>query len=239
MQCISNEINGDLFSNALWRGIPLKDLIAMANPSPTAQYIAFRSSDDYTESLPLDFAKGDGLLLAHTMNGLPLPSKHGFPLRLLSPGKYGMKHPKWLTEIAFFDQEFFGYWEQRGWSQDNKMNTSTRIDVPADGATIRDMAYRISGIAFAGNRGISRVEVSVDGGTNWADAMLKPALSAYSWVLWYYDWNVVAPASGSRTRIVARATDGAGELQTSDSEPPYPSGATGYPIITATIRLDM
>jgi DMSO/TMAO reductase YedYZ molybdopterin-dependent catalytic subunit len=234
MQCISNEVNGDLFSNALWRGIPLKDFIAMANPSGQARYVAFRSSDDYTESLPLDFARGDGLLLAHTMNGVPLPSKHGFPLRLLSPGKYGMKHPKWLIEIAFFEQEFFGYWEQRGWSQENRMNTSTRIDVPADGGSIRESPFRISGIAFAGNRGIQRVEVSTDNGATWADAVLKPALSPYSWVLWHYDWAVTAAV---RVRILARATDGTGEVQTSESAPPYPAGATGYPAVTATVRM--
>ncbi len=237
MQCISNEINGDLMSNALWRGVPLKAIIAMANPSPSATFVAFRSDDDYSESLPMSFALQDGLLLAHTMNGVRLPAKHGYPLRLLSPGKYGMKHPKWLTDIAFFDQEYQGYWEQRGWSQENRMNTSCRIDVPASQGVIRESTYRISGVAFAGNRGIRRVEVSVDGGDTWSEAVMKPPLSPYTWVLWYYDWTNIT-ISG-RVRILARATDGTGETQTSDSAPPQPSGATGYPLVPAVVRLPM
>jgi DMSO/TMAO reductase YedYZ molybdopterin-dependent catalytic subunit len=236
MQCISNEVNGDLMSNALWRGIRLKDLIAMAQPGAGVQYIAFRSDDDYTESLPLNVATQDGFLLAHTMNGERLPAKHGFPLRLLSPGKYGMKHPKWITEVAFLEQEYFGYWEQRGWSQENRMNTSCRIDLPAANSVIGESPYRISGVAFAGNRGISRVEVSVDGGSTWNEAVIKQALSPYTWVLWHWDWPV---AANGHSRILARATDGSGEVQTSMKAPPYPTGATGYPFVPATVRLAM
>jgi DMSO/TMAO reductase YedYZ molybdopterin-dependent catalytic subunit len=234
LECISNEVGGDLISNALWRGFLLRDLIEEAGPLASARFVAFRCEDDYVESLPLDFAMQDGIMLVYAMNGVRLPDKHGFPLRLLSPGKYGIKHPKWITEIALIDREVFGYWEKRDWSQEARMNTSSRIDVPAPGDVIKDASFRIHGIAFAGNRGISRVQVSTDGGQSWNDAVLKPGLSPFTWVLWYYDWTKI-DGLGS-VDIVARATDGADDVQTPVRNPPYPAGATGYPRVSVTLR---
>jgi hypothetical protein len=107
------------------------------------------------------------------------------------------------------------------------MNTSIRIDLPADGARIGPGPYVIEGVAFSGDRGISRVEVSTDGGATWSDAKLKPPLGPYTWVLWDYRWT---PPSGftGRLNVQARATDGDGVVQTVDENPPYPDGATGY-----------
>src|SRR5262249_41015284 len=113
LQCISNEVGGDLMSNALWKGIPLRDLLTQAGPLAAAAFASFRCADDYTDTIPIQFAMQDGVMLAYEMNGEPLPDKHGFPVRLLSPGKYGMKHPKWITEIAVLEKETFGYWQQR------------------------------------------------------------------------------------------------------------------------------
>jgi DMSO/TMAO reductase YedYZ molybdopterin-dependent catalytic subunit len=234
LQCISNEVGGDLMSSALWKGVPLRMVLDLAGVQPSAAFVSFRSNDDYSDTIPLDFARQDGVVLAYEMNGERLPDKHGFPLRMLSPGKYGMKHPKWITEIALLDKETLGYWQQRGWDQTARMNTSTRIDTPRDGDDISGSVYRINGIAFAGNRGISRVEVSTDGGKEWQDAALKPALSPYAWALWYYDWTNV-PQSG-RAAIVARATDGTGDPQIPNEAPPYPSGATGYPRVTVSFK---
>ena len=235
LQCISNEVNGDLMSNAAWTGVPLRSLIETAEPLSSAAYVSFRSADDYTESLPLEVALREGVLLAYAMNGEPLPDEHGFPLRLLVPGKYGIKNPKWLTEIALLDEEALGYWEERGWSNEARMKTTCRIDVPRSGRAVWESPLRIHGVAFSGDRGISRVEVSVDGGKEWRDAVLRPALSPYTWVLWYYDWTE-APPNGS-VRIVARATDGAGRRQAEERSPPYPSGASGYPVVLALLRL--
>lgn len=234
LQCISNDVGGDLISNALWKGFPLADLLDKAGVSSAARYVSFRCDDDYTENVPLDFATQPGVMLAYEMNGEPLPAKHGFPLRLLSPGKYGMKHPKWISEIALMDEETLGYWEERGWSDEARMHTSSRIDVPSSGDVISESSFRISGLAFAGNRGISRIEVSLDGGRQWKDAVLKPALSPFTWALWYCD-SYTAGLSG-RLQIVARATDGVGAVQTADEAPPYPAGATGYPKVSVTLK---
>jgi DMSO/TMAO reductase YedYZ molybdopterin-dependent catalytic subunit len=234
LQCISNDVGGDLISTAKWTGFPLRDLLAKVTPLPSAKYAVFRSDDDYTESLPLDFAMRDGVMLAYRMNDEALPTKHGYPLRLLAPGKYGIKNAKWITEIALMDEETFGYWQQRYWTQEARMNTSSRIDVPVPRATVSTSPYRLHGLAFSGDRGISRVEVSTDGGDSWQEAIMKPALSPYTWVLWYYDWR--PSGDGDKAVIFARATDGVGNVQTARSAPPHPSGATGYPRVQVTVR---
>lgn len=231
MQCISNEVGGELMSNALWKGVRLRDLLDLAGPLESAQFVAFECYDGYTESLPLEFAKDPKVRLVYEMNGEPLPAEHGRPLRLLAPGKYGIKHPKWLTTVVLLDQEFFGYWQRRDWTQEARMKTSSRIDVPASGAEVEDGLFRIRGVSFSGDRGISRVEVSTDGGANWNDATLVPPLSPYTWVLWHYDWR----AEVGDAEIVARATDGTGEVQTDERSPPLPDGASGHPRVRVRV----
>ncbi len=236
LQCISNEVGGELIGNAIWTGFPLNTLIDRAGPLPSAKFVAFRAYDNYTESLPLDFALRDEIMLAHSMNGEPLPPGHGFPLRMVTPGKYGIKNPKWLTDIALVEEEFFGFWEQRGWSQLARMNTTCRIDSPTRSQIVGSRGpVLIHGIAFSGSRGIDRVEVSTHGGSNWNDAILTKPLSPYSWVLWHYDWD--EERTEKQIEIVARATDGTGEVQTSERRPPEPSGVTGYPKVTVRVPL--
>jgi hypothetical protein len=234
LQCISNEVGGDLISNARWTGFPLSDLLNRAGISSTAQFVGFRSADDYTESLPLDFALQEQIMLVHTMNGLPLPDGHGFPLRLLSPGKYGIKHPKWITQIALLDQEILGFWQQRGWTQEARMKTSSRIDVPSPGQTVELGTTRIHGVSFSGDRGIDCLEVSIDRGQTWHDAVLTPPLSPFTWILWHYDTDVVT--DNDRFNVLARATDGDGEVQTVTPAPPDPDGASGWPAVSVRAR---
>ena len=234
LQCISNEVGGNLISTARWRGCALRDVLAQVEPEPEARFVTFRSHDDYSESLPLEFALRDSTMLVYDMNGAPLPDNHGFPLRLLSPGKYGIKHPKWITEIALMDQESLGYWQERGWSQEARMNTTSRIDVPGRNLPVETGPIRIQGLAFSGDRGIRRVEVSTDRGESWGEAVLRPPLSPYTWVLWHYDTDVVAEAG--RFPILARATDGSGALQPATPKPPDPDGAQGWPGISVRVR---
>ncbi len=232
LQCISNEVGGELIGNALWRGVPLKTVLDLAGIRDDAHWVFFRCEDDYTESIPLEFALRDQVMLAFQMNGLPLPKNHGFPVRLLSPGKYGIKHPKWIVEILLLPDERLGYWQQQGWTREGRMNTSVRIDVPG-GAPQPPEPLVIQGVSFSGDRGVSRVEVSTDGGNAWHDATLKAPLGPYTWVHWEYDWQ--DPKVGETT-LVARATDGEGQLQTEQEVEPYPDGATGYDRATARIQ---
>ena len=235
MQCISNGVGGELISNALWKGVPLKTVLTRAAIQREAKFVMIRCTDGYTESLPLDFALQDHVILAYQMNGEQLPQKHGFPVRLLAPGKYGIKHPKWITDIMLMNEETFGYWQQQGWTQEARMNTSVRIDVPGFyGEAAPNSTYLIEGLSYSGDRGISKVEVSTDNRKTWSDAILKPPLGPFTWVLWSYEWRV--PREEGEYRVWARATDGIGDLQTDREADPYPDGATGWHETIAVVK---
>jgi hypothetical protein len=145
-----------------------------------------------------------------------------------------MQNPKWITEIILASEDKPSYWAERSWSPGTEMKTSSRIDIPSPGDVLSPSMLRVHGVSFSGKRGISRVEVSTDGGSSWADARLKPPLSPYTWVLWQYDWHV--PSMEVQVSVLARATDGNGDLQTSEETPAYPDGATGYPRVPVFLK---
>src|SRR5437868_69873 len=224
LECISNEVGGDLIGNALWRGAPLKELLNQAQVKEGALDLVLHAADKYSDSIPLERAMRDGVMLAYEMNGALLNTTHGFPLRLIVPGIFGMKNVKWITRIELVNYDFKGYWQKRGWDDRAEYKTMSRIDAPNSAAS---GAATICGIAFAGDREISKVEISTDGGKNWELADVKPGLSPFSWVLWKKDWT---PSVRGKHSIVVRATDGRGIVQTSSLAPPLPSGASGYHI---------
>ncbi len=223
LECISNEPGGALIGNARWTGVPLQRLLASAAIRPEATHVVFTCADDYVERLTLAQALDPATLLVHTMNGAPLTAKHGFPARLLAAGRYGMKHPKWLVGIELVGQTVPSYWSQRGWDPDAPVQVFTRIDVPAPLATRGPLA--IGGVAFAGDRGISRVELSTDGGATWQTTRLEPALSALSWVRWVAPWE--PPGPGTYT-LVARAYEADGTPQAAETRTLNARGSTGY-----------
>ncbi|HXR26590.1 MAG TPA: molybdopterin-dependent oxidoreductase, partial [Candidatus Baltobacteraceae bacterium] len=161
-----------------------------------------------------------------------LPPVHGYPARLIVPGLYGyVSATKWLTEINLTTREAFdGYWVPLGWAKDGPILTQSRIDHPQDGADLTVGAVVIDGVAWAPDRGISRVEVSIDGGT-WQAAQLARAISKATWVQWMAPWQ----ATSGQHVIEVRATDGTGTVQTSDVTPPAPDGARGHMRITVTV----
>ncbi len=225
LECISNEVGGDLISNGLWTGVRLADVLKLAGVQSRAMTVHFTSVDGYTENMSLAKALDPSTLLAYKLDGQPLPSKHGFPLRVLGTGTYGMKNPKWLTRIDVVETGQPGFWESQGWNEQAIVQTMSRIDQPPDGAVLRAATTVIQGIAFAGSRGIQRVEVSTDGGTSWKPAVIQQPLSSNTWVFWHFTWQ--PPRAGSYT-LVVRATDGTGQVQTSRQTDTYPDGATGY-----------
>jgi len=222
LECISNEVGGDLIGNAAWKGIRLRDLLVSAEPDPRSTKVVFTAADGYTDSIPFTRALSEDNLLAYSMDGEPLLPEHGAPARLLIPGIYGMKNVKWLTKIELVSTNYLGYWQQRGWSDTAIYNTMSRIDVPLH-KDLKAGPQEIAGIAFAGDRGISKVEVSVDDGTTWQSAILKERLGRFTWRLWRFDWN---PRPGNYT-ITVRATDGTGQLQSATPTDTLPNGATG------------
>jgi DMSO/TMAO reductase YedYZ molybdopterin-dependent catalytic subunit len=233
LECISNNVGGELMSTGLFAGVSLQSLIAEAKPRGDATWVTFQAVDGYTESLQLAAVTGSPeILVAHTLDGAPLPSQHGFPARMLIPGHYGMKGPKWLQSITLGTSETRGYWEQQGWDHNALVKTTSRIDSPRDGDIVRIGAIQVAGVAFAGTRGIGKVEYSTDGGSTWNQAQLDTPLSKLTWTLWRANWT---PGSEGAYKLAVRATDGEGAAQTPKGAPSYPDGASGYHTISINI----
>jgi DMSO/TMAO reductase YedYZ molybdopterin-dependent catalytic subunit len=224
LECISNPVGGDLISNAKWTGVLLKDLLDRAGVQPSAVEVVSRSISGYSDSIPVADAMRSDTLVVIGMNGMTLPRAHGFPARLLVPGHYGMKQPKWLVSIDPVDKPYQGYWETRGWVKAAIVKTMSRVDTTAQAAGVQtDAGWEVAGVAFAGDRGVQMVEVSTDGGTTWAQAELETALSALTWRRWRFPFD-----KSKATSLVVRATDGDGLVQISTPADPHPSGASGY-----------
>ena len=233
LECISNEIGGDLIGNASWRGVSLRDLIATAGPDPKTIKVVFTAADGYTDSIPFERAMSPANLLAYAMNGEPLVPGHGAPARLLIPGIFGMKNVKWLTKIDLVADDYKGYWQQRGWSDEAVIQTMSEINtIDEKHPSITAGKAELAGIAFAGDRGISKVEVSVDGGKTWQTATLKDPLGPYTWRLWRLEWD----AKPGEYTVVVRATDGTGKVQTSTETDTLPNGATGWDTKSVRVR---
>jgi len=242
LECISNKIGGDLISTALWKGVRLSQLLERAGIKQNVKYVVFRCADGYDVGIPIEKSQMEGAILAYEMNYAPLTAKHGFPVRAIVPGLYGMMNPKWLTEIELVDSVYQGYWQRLGWSNIAQDNAGSSILIPGQAPARQrfrtldekvDASYGgkipIAGIAFAGTRGISKVEVSTDGGTTWKTAQIKDPLSKYTWVLWTAGY---VPPNNKSYNIVVRATDKSGKTQATEMNPPFPNGATGYHTIT-------
>ena len=225
LSCISNPVGGDLIGNNYWTGLRFKDILAEAGVQAGAQEIAINSKDGFYEGLPLSEAMDERTLLVYAMNGQPLTVEHGFPLRLFAPGHYGMKLPKWITAMKVTSQPVSGYWVDRGWSATAIPQTTSVIDTSSVNASDLKATgiFPLGGIAWAGDRGISKVEVQIDKDPWVAAELRSPAVGPLTWVQWRYDWK---PAPG-RHVIQVRATDGAGALQVATFSDPQPEGATG------------
>jgi DMSO/TMAO reductase YedYZ molybdopterin-dependent catalytic subunit len=232
LQCISNPIAGDLTSTSLWTGVRFKDLLAEAGMLSAAKEAFIESVDGFYESVNMRDLEDERTLLVYAMNGLPLPIEHGFPLRVYIPNRYGMKQPKWIERIELIDHEGEGYWVERGWSEEARPQTVSVIDAvvstPGDASS---PSLPVGGIAYAGSRGISKVEVQVDEGP-WAAAVLRtPAVSPLTWVQWRYDW----PYQAGQHTFRVRAFDDAGVMQVSERQPSRPDGATGIHEVTVDV----
>ena len=242
LECISNKIGNDLIGTAIWNGIRLKDLLEKSEVKPDARYIVFRCADGYDVGIPLERGFQEGSILAYGMNGETLNTKHGYPVRAIIPGLYGMMNPKWITEIELVGEIYEGYWQKKGWANNAQYNTHSFIVIPGNDPVrkvFRNLGalnivvgeeIPIAGVAFAGDRGISKVEVSSDGGATWKEARIKDPLSPYTWVLWATELNVTMKGN---YKIIVRATDKTGKIQTAEVRDPFPNGAMGYHVVNA------
>jgi len=229
LQCIDNEVSGELISNAVWKGVSLASLLQEAKPAEVAQDVIFYGADDYSDSIPLDRALNYDVFLAYQMNGVPLPKEHGFPLRAVVPGLYGIKNVKWLTKIEVVGRDYQGYWQKKGWTDQATIKVKSRIDAPGHYNTIKGN-YTFRGVAFSGYSGIRSVKITFNGGQTWAPTILKPTPSPYSWVFWEYEWKNPKPGN---YQVAVSAEDKIGRSQTDFVARPFPDGTSGlHSIVT-------
>lgn len=227
LSCISNPVGGDLIGTTRWTGISLQRLLPDLQLKPGATHLRIRSVDQFFEVVSLDTIKADErIMLAYAWDGVPLTREHGFPLRIYIPDIYGMKQPKWIESIEATDHWEAGYWVERGWNKVAQMHATSVIDTVAVDMNIIRADQRklvpIGGIAHAGARGISKVEVQVDDGP-WEQAALRSSLSQLTWVIWRYDW----PFQSGKHTFTVRCYEGNGTPQVVTPSPAEPNGATG------------
>ncbi|WP_275882037.1 molybdopterin-dependent oxidoreductase [Halorhabdus sp. BNX81] len=227
--CISNTVGGDLIGTTDWIGIPVRMLLADAGITDDAVDVVTHARDGYSEAIPWSVVRDrDDIILAIGMDGKTLPAEHGFPARLLVPGRYGMKSTKWITEIELADSDHTAYWDQRGWDEEAVVNTLSYVRA----IQRRNERIAVGGIAYAGTRGVERVEVSLDGGQTWNEAALEDPISPHARRRWQL---VVERPDTGPLDVIVRATDGAGNRQTSKRAPPHPSGSAGWHSITVSL----
>ncbi len=227
LSCISNPVGGDLIGTTRWSGVSFNRILPNLKLQPAATHLKIRSADDFYEVVALEAIRADPrIMLAYDWDGVPLTRDHGFPLRIYIPNVHGMKQPKWIESIEATDHWEPGYWVKRGWDKEARMKATSVIDTVAVDMTIvaADQKKRvpIGGIAHAGVRGISKVEVRVDNGP-WKSAALRAPLSDLTWVIWRYDW----PFRPGKHTFTVRCFDGNGTPQIETQAPPEPSGASG------------
>ena len=224
---------------ARWKGVPLQGVLEEAGIAGRVVEVVLRGLDRgiegeeeqvFQRSLPVAEALASGAVLAYEVNGEPLPPQHGFPLRLLVPGWYGMTNVKWLSEIAVVDEPFAGYQQARGYrlrlEEDEAGEPLSRMrprsllvppGIPEFLSRRRTVAAGrclLEGRAWSGSPPVERVEVSVDGGTTWADAQVEPGPSRWAWSGWRFDWD----AAPGEYELCSRATDAAGDTQPLEPE---------------------
>ena len=231
--CVSNPVGGPYIGNARWLGASLGALLREAGIRAGADQLYCTSADGFTSGTPVQTAMdGRDALLAIGMNGKPLPTAHGFPVRTVVPGLYGyVSACKWITDIEVTTYAAnTAYWSDRGWSRQAPIKTESRIDVPSGQGPLRAGPTTIAGVAWAQHKGIDAVEVRADRGP-WREAKLAAVPGIDTWRQWSADWT----ATRGTHLIEARATDKTGYTQTALLAPPEPNGASGYPMVSVTV----
>jgi DMSO/TMAO reductase YedYZ molybdopterin-dependent catalytic subunit len=234
LECISNftamcqltYFGCDLMSTAKWKGARLMDVLALAGGlKPGVISLQVSGADEYSASIPASLANDPNTLLAYEMNGQVLPREHGYPVRLLSPGRYGYKSAKWVVGIRALNTDFVDWYGQRNWSRTGIVRTMSRIDTPYDGQKLPPGRQRIAGIAYAGDRGVGAVQFSTNNGQSWNPTVfLEDPLGKDTWVRWTAEFDI---APGQTLSLQCRAIDGTGAVQTDVFNLPQPDGGSG------------
>jgi hypothetical protein len=235
LTCISGRVGTGLISTTQWTGVPVQDVLADAGVQEGARYLFITSGDGFYESIDLDLVNNDRrIMFCYAWDGNLLPYDHGFPLRVWIPDRYGMKQPKWITGIEVTEEYTEGYWVERNWDEVAQVKATSVIDTVVvqsvgEGETA-ERKVLAGGIAYAGDRGISQVQVRVDGG-EWQDAQLRSPLSETTWVIWRFEW----PFEEGEHLFEVRCAEGDGTPQIEEDMRSRPSGATGIHSLETSI----
>lgn len=236
MECISNPVGGTLIGNAVWKAVRMSDVLQKAQVQPTTKELKLEAFDGYHTAIPIELAMNEHALLAFEMNGEPLPVEHGYPLRCLWPGRYGMKQPKWIEKITAINDHYLGYWETQGWSNDAKVLPNARIDQPEDGDVVQADGLIIRGVALSGEDGIAKIEASYDDGKTWQETTLVRGPTPYVWTNWEWQGNV--PPGGAV--LLARVTTDSGQTQEKEQVSllggTFPNGTSGIHSVVVSVK---
>jgi DMSO/TMAO reductase YedYZ molybdopterin-dependent catalytic subunit len=239
--------------NAEWTGLPLRHLLERAGLQDDAVEIVLEGADQgrpkeepvppgpvtYARSLTRAKALEPDVLIAYQMNGADLPRDHGFPVRAIVPGHFGMASVKWLTRIHAVREPFQGYWQTTdyGYWGDvdgipvrrpiREMSVKSEIVRPRVRETVPSgQTYTVFGFAWAGETAVAEVEVSTDGGRTWAQATFIDAIQPHAWRRWTFDW--LTPKIPGTYTLLARARDTAGNVQPEKHDPNFGSYVINY-----------
>jgi DMSO/TMAO reductase YedYZ molybdopterin-dependent catalytic subunit len=226
LTCISGRVGTGLIGTTQWTGASAQEVLADAGVQEGARYLFITSGDGFYETVDLDLIAADErIMFCYAWDGNVLPVGHGYPLRIWIPDRYGMKQPKWITGIEVTDEYRDGYWVERNWDQVARVKATSVVDTVAVDHIIDVGGQRfvpVGGIAYAGARGISRVEVRVDGGP-WVSAELRAPLSETTWAIWRYEW----PFEEGAHTFEVRCAEGDGTPQIEESSRARPDGSSG------------
>lgn len=234
LTCVSNPVGGNLLGNAKWLGYPLQEILKRAKPKSGANMVLSTSEDGFSASTPLSvLQENKDALLAVAMNDEPLPLEHGYPVRMVVPGLYGyVSATKWVVdlEVTRFEDKT-AYWTDRGWSDKGPIKTMARVEVPASFAKMPEGKVTIAGSAWSQGRGITKVEIQIDGG-EWKAVKLADEANVNTWRQWYLEVDL----KPGLHNVKARATDAKDGLQTEERADPIPNGASGWQSVQFTVE---
>jgi DMSO/TMAO reductase YedYZ molybdopterin-dependent catalytic subunit len=250
--------------NAEWSGVPLRALLDRAGLEADACEVILEGADrgtpkeqptppgqiSYARSLSREKATQPEILIAYQMNGRDLPPEHGFPVRAIVPGHYGMASVKWLTHIHAVREPFQGYWQTSDYgywdSLDaiperrplGEMKLKSQIARPRVYETLQpNEIYTVTGTAWAGETEVTEISVSTDGGESWREAEFIDPPERYAWRRWKLDW--LTPNTPGKYVLLARAKDARGGVQPDGHDPRYGTYVIHHPLpIEVFVRAD-